>query len=288
MAFRFGYDPGVYAHAIEGWVLWLLGYPEQALWRSHDALRLAWGQSHPFTLSLTLITVAILQLMRGEADATLEHVEAGLILATEHGFPYLSAVGTVLQGWGRARAGTVEEGLAQMRQGLAALRATGAELLRPYLLALLAEACARGGQIEAGLGALEEALVAADQHAERFYEADLYRLKGELLLRKLVGAGLKATPAKIPKGHPTGVEATGRSPLQMEAEACFQRALDIARRQTAKSLELRAALSLSRLWRQHGKRAAARQLLRGVYAWFTEGFETADLEEASVLVEELG
>jgi predicted ATPase len=288
MAFRFGYDPGVYAHAMEGWVLWLLGYPEQALWRSHEALRLAWGQSHPFTLSLTLVTVAILQLMRGEGEATLEHVQAGLILSTEHGFPYLSAAGTVLQGWGRARAGQEEEGIAQMRQGLAALRATGAELLRPYLLALLAEACGRCGQIEAGLGALEEALVAADQHAERFYEADLYRLKGELLLRKFVGADLKPTPAEIPKGHTTGVETTGRSPLQMEAEACFQRALGIARGQGAKSLELRGALSLGRLWRQQGKRAAARQLLGDVHAWFTEGFKTADLQEARVLLEELG
>jgi predicted ATPase len=287
MAFRFGYDPGVYAHAMEGWVLWLLGYPEQALWRSHEALRLAWGQSHPFTLSLTLVTVAILQLMRGEGEATLEHVQAGLVLSTEHGFPYLSAAGTVLQGWGRARAGQEEEGIAQMRQGLAALRATGAELLRPYLLALLAEACGRCGQIEAGLGALEEALVAADEHAERFYEADLYRLKGELLLRKCVGATLKPAAAEIPQGHTTGVEITGRSPVRMDAEACFQRALDIARRQAAKSLELRAALSLSRLWRQQDKRREARQLLADIYGWFTEGFETADLQEARVLLEEL-
>jgi predicted ATPase len=226
--------------------------------------------------------------MRGEGEATLEHVEAGLVLATEHGFPYLSAVGTVLQGWGRARAGTVEEGLAQMRQGLAALRATGAELLRPYLLALLAEACARGGQIEAGLGALEEALVAADQHAERFYEAELHRLKGELLLRKWREAETNPAPSDLQPRQAASGETAGWAPLQREAEACFQSALALARRQRAKLLELRAALSLSRLWQQQGKQAAARQLTEEVYGWFTEGFETTDLQEAKALLQELG
>ena len=287
LAFRFGYDPGVYAHAMEGWVLWLLGYPEQALWRSHDTLRLAWGQSHPFTLALTLITVAILQLMRGEGEATLEHVQAGLVLSTEHGFPYLSAVGTALQGWGQARVGQVEEGMTHMRQGLGALRATGAELLRPYLLALLAEACGRSGQIEAALGALEEALVGADEHAERFYEADLYRLKGNLLLRKCVGADRNPAAAEISKEQAAGLVTTGWSPLQTEAEACFQTALTIARRQQAKSLELRAAVSLSRLWQQQGKREEAHELLAPVYGWFAEGFDTADLQEAKALLQEL-
>jgi predicted ATPase len=248
---------------------------------------LAWGQSHPFTLSLTLITFAILQLMRGEGEATLEHVQAGVVLATEHGFPYLSAVGTVLQGWELARMGSIEEGQAQMREGLAALRATGAELLRPYLLALLAEACGRRGQIEAGLGALEEALVAADEHAERFYEADLYRLKGELLLWKGVGADRKPAAAEISKGQAGGLVTTGGSPLQTNAEACFQTALTIARRQEAKWLELRAALSLSRLWQRQGKTVEARELLTSIYGWFTEGFETADLQEAKALLEAL-
>jgi DNA-binding winged helix-turn-helix (wHTH) protein/predicted ATPase len=287
MAFRFGYDPGIYAHAMEGWVLWLLGYPEQALWRSHDALRLAWGQSHPFTLALTLITVAILQLLRGEGEATLEHVQAGLVLSTEHGFPYLNAVGAALQGWELARRGSIEAGMAQMHAGLAALRATGAELLRPYLLALLAEVCGHSGQIEAALCALKEALVAADEHAERFYEADLYRLKGELLLRKGRGAVLQPAAAEISKGQAADRVTTGSSPFQPEAEACFQTALTIARRQEAKGLELRAAMSLSRLWRQQGKQAEARTLLAPVYGWFTEGFDTADLQEAKALLEAL-
>ena len=149
-----------------------------------------------------------------------------------------------------------------MREGLAELRAMGAEVLRPYLLALLAEVCGSSGQIEAGLGVLEEALVTAENHAERFHEADLYRLKGDLLLRQCGEAGCKA-------------------------EACFQRALDVARHQQAKSLELRAATSLARLWQQQGKRDDARQLLAEVYGWFTEGFDTADLQEAQALLEAL-
>jgi predicted ATPase/DNA-binding winged helix-turn-helix (wHTH) protein len=257
-----GYDAGIYARAMEGWVLWLLGYPEQALQRSQDALGLARAHAHPFTLSITLATVALLQQMRRDEEAPLEHMQASMVLATEHGFPYLKAVGIVLQGWALTRGEQVVEGMVQMRQGLGELRAMGAEVLRPYLLALLAEVCGRSGQIEAGLEVLEEALVTAENHTERFNEADLYRLKGELLLRQC-GEGW------------------------FEAEACFQRALDIARHQQAKSLELRAATSLARLWQQQGKRDDARQLLAEVYGWFTEGFDTADLQEAKALLDAL-
>ena len=152
--------------------------------------------------------------------------------------------------------------MAQMHQGLAALRATGAEMLRPYYLALLAEAYAQVGQPEAGLTVLAEALAVVDNTGERRWEAELYRLKGELLL------------ARSAEQH-------------AEAEACFHQALDIARRQQAKSLELRAAMSLSRLWQQQGKRAEARELLAPIYGWFTEGFDTADLREAKALLDAL-
>jgi DNA-binding winged helix-turn-helix (wHTH) protein/predicted ATPase len=260
LVFHVGYDPGIYARAMEGWVLWLLGYPEQALQRSQDALGLAREQSHPFTLSITLATVALLQQMRRDGEALLEPMQASMVLATEHEFPYLRAVGIVLQGWALTRVGQVVEGMVQMREGLAELRAMGSEVLRPYLLALLAEVYGSSGQLEAGLGVLEEALVTAENHAERFNEADLHRLKGDLLLRQCGAAGC-------------------------EAEACFQRALDIARHQQAKSLELRAATSLAQLWQQQGKRANARQLLAEVYGWFTEGFGTADLQEAKALLD---
>ena len=262
LVFHVGYDPGVYARAMEGWVLWLLGYPEQALQRSQEALSLARAQSHPFTLSITLATVALLQQMRRDGEAPLEPMQASMRLAIEHGFPYMRVVGIILKGWALTRGGQVAEGMVQMREGLDELRAMGVEVLRPYLLALVAEVCGSSGQIEAGLGVLEEALVTAENHAERFNEADLHRLKGELLLRQYEGA-------------------------RCEAAACFQRALDIARRQQAKSLELRAATSLARLWQQQGKHDDARRLLAEVYGWFTEGFDTVDLQEAKALLEAL-
>src|SRR5262249_41366571 len=143
------------------------------------------------------------------------------------------------------------------------------------------------GRIEAGLGMLEEALVTADTHAERFYAAELHRLQGELVLRQCLEASAQPAPRAMHTGHAAAAAAPAWLPLQREAEACFQRALDIAQRQGAKLLELRAALSLSRLWQQQGKRLAARQLLQEVYGWFTEGFETADLQETSRLLEEL-
>jgi predicted ATPase len=152
--------------------------------------------------------------------------------------------------------------MAQMRQGLAAWRATGAEVFRPYYLALLAETYGAGGQPEEGLRLLEEALVMVNNRWERFWEAELYRHRGELTL-------------------------TCSAEKQAEAETSFRQALDVARRQQAKSLELRAAMSLSRLWQRQGKRDEARQLLTEVYCWFTEGFDTADLQEAKALLAKL-
>ena len=167
----------------------------------------------------------MLQHMRREGEATLEHVQASVGLATEHGFPYLTAWGPSCRGGGWRVEGRSHEGLAQMRQGLGAFRATGAELLCPYLLALLADAYGCGGQIEAGLGALEEALRAAEQHEERFYEAELHRLKGELLLRQGGGVEGQPCPARKPARpcrHWWGSSAG--APQQREADACFQRA----------------------------------------------------------------
>jgi predicted ATPase len=153
-------------------------------------------------------------------------------------------------------------GLAQMRQGMAAYLATGSGVFQPYYLAFLAEAHGKVGQAGEGLTMLAEALAAVHKTGERFYEAELYRLKGELLLARSAGD-------------------------YTEAEACFRQALDIARQQQAKSLELRAAMSLSRLWQRQGKHDEAHQLLSELYGWFTEGFDTADLQEAKALLEEL-
>jgi predicted ATPase len=284
---RCGYDPGVYAQLMEAWVHWVLGYPTQGRRRSHEALRQARELAHPFTLALTLVTMVMLQHMCRGGDSTLEHVQASVELSTEYGFPYLTALGTALQGWELTRVGQSAAGLTQMHQELAALRAMGAEVLRPSLLALLAEAYVHAGQIEAGLGVLEEALMTAEEHTERFYAAELQRLKGEFILRQCQEAGANLPPRAICQGPAAYGGVIGQSLLQTEAEACFQSALHIAQRQRAKLLELRAAISLSRLWGQQGKKVAARQLLGEVYGWFTEGFETADLQEAGRLLEEL-
>jgi predicted ATPase len=152
--------------------------------------------------------------------------------------------------------------MAQMQQGLAAWHATGAAVFRPYGLALLAAASAQMRQVEEGLTLLAEALAVTNEKGERRWEAELYRLQGELLLARDTGQ-------------------------DTEAETCFRQALDIARRQQAKSWELRAAMSLARLWQRQGKRVEARELLAPVHGWFTEGFDTADLQEAKALLEEL-
>jgi predicted ATPase len=184
---------------------------------------------------------------------------SGKVLLAHHGVRFLAEL---WRGWALAAQGHYEEGIAQMQQGLEARQATGAMGKRSTWLALLAEAYGGSGKVETGLRLLAEALVVMDQTGERCDEADLYRLKGELLLRQAV-------------------------PDTPQAEACFRQALAVARRQDAKSVERRAAMSLGRLWQQQGKRDEAKQLLAPIYGWFTEGFDTADLQEAKALLEGL-
>ena len=189
------------------------------------------------------------------------HAEAAA-LSPAQGFPFFVALGTIFRGWALAMQGQGEAGIAQIRQGIAAWRATGAAVFVPYFDTVLADVCAHLGCTDEGLQALAEAHTLIEQHEERYWEAEVSRLRGVLLLRQ------PGTP-------------------QAEAETCFQQALTVARRQEAKSLELRAAMSLVRLWQQQGKRAAAYDLLAPIYGWFTEGFDTADLQEAKALLEEL-
>src|SRR5262249_9058225 len=187
--------------------------------------------------------------------------EAAISLATEQGFPHLMVVGSLQRGWALAQqAGQAKEGIKQLNQGLIAWRAIGSEANRSYFLALLAEAHWTLGEPEAGLTVLTEALAFVETTGERWYEPELYRLQGELLLQL-------------------------SSDNQADAETCFHHALEITRNQQAKSLELRAATSLARLWQQQGQRAEAYDLLAPVYGWFTEGFDTADLQEARALLD---
>jgi predicted ATPase len=192
-----------------------------------------------------------------------------LSLARQQEFPLYAAWDTILQGWALVEQGHGAAGLVQMHQGLATWRAMQAELMQPYWLALLAAAYGTVGQTTEGLEALAEALTLVAHTGERWWEAELYRLQGEL--HRQEGTG-----------HQTPAAALAA------AEACFQQALAVARRQQARSLELRAAMSLSRLWQCQGKGVEARALLTSIYGWFTEGFDTADLREARMLLADLG
>jgi predicted ATPase/class 3 adenylate cyclase len=263
LGLQYGYDPGVLCYGIGATALWMLGLPEQALTWGQEALALSQAVMHPPSHAVALHMVIVVHLCRGEAAAACRHAETMVTLATESGLTHYIAEGRTL--WGRALAalGQREEGLCQFRQGLETLRSTEVIRRRPYFLTLLAEVYAEAGQVEEGLHALAEAHAVAVQTGERYYASETYRINGELVL-------------------------TGGAARYAEAEAHFQQALDVARRQEAKSLELRAAMSLSRLWQQQGKRAEAYELLAPIYGWFTEGFDTADLQEAKALLEELG
>jgi predicted ATPase len=263
LVFRTVLDPGVACRVHAALTLWLLGYPDQALGRIHDALTWAQELSHPFSLAWARSIAAMVSQFRREVPAVHEQAEAVVALATARGFPLRAALGTSLHGWALAIQGRGAEGIAQVRQGIATWRASGAAVFVPYMCTVLADVCHSMGYPDDGLQALAEAHTLVEQQEERWWEAEIARLRGVLLLQQ-------------PR------------PLQAEAEACFQRALDVAHRQEAKALELRAAMSLARLWQRQGKQAAASALLAPIYGWFTEGFDTADLQEAQALLEALG
>jgi predicted ATPase len=225
-------------------------------------LSLAQGQSHAFGLVRALAYAASLHQRRREVRATQERTEVALALLTEQEFGQWRAQVTFRHGWALAAQGQHEAGLAQMHQGLAALQATGSVNTRSEYLACLAEAYGGIGQAEEGLRLLAEALAWMDTAGQSYYAAEVYRVKGELLLQQAV-------------------------PDAPQAEACLQQALAIARRQQDRSWELRTAMSLSRLWLRQGKRSEAYELLASIYGWFTEGFDTKDLQEAKALLEGL-
>jgi predicted ATPase len=257
-----GGQPGEQCYLYGAFALWMLGYPDQALRRGEEALAMANELSNPANLINTLAFVALVHVFRRELSAARQRAEAAMEMSAEQRNPYFLAYGTVLNGWARAAQDQGEDGIAEVKQGITAYRATDAQTWLPFLLALQAETYARAKRIGDGLATVAEALELAEKTEERCWQAELNRIKGELLL---------------------AVSADNHA----EAERCFSQALDIARRQQAKSWELRAAMSLGRLWQQQCKETEARDLLAPVHAWFTEGFDTADLKEAKVLLDEL-
>jgi predicted ATPase len=243
------------------WNLSVLGYPEQAVMRLREALTRAQELGQPYSQVYALIHAVTIHQHRREAQTVQEYAEAMVAVCEEQEFAHWLAAGRFYRGWALVTRGHTAEGQAQMRQGLArGSHARGP--MGPYTRALWAEACAHRGQTAEGWKVLELVLAEVDHSEGCFYAAELHRLKGELLLR----------------------QAMTYAP---QAEACFQQALALARRSQAKWWELRAAMSLSQLWQRQGRRDAARQLLAEVYGWFTEGFDTADLQEARVLLNAL-
>jgi predicted ATPase len=259
---HYGQDTGAVCLVYAAWTLWLRGYPDQALANMEEALTLTQHLAHPFSQVTVLIFAVMLHQCRGEVLAAQEHATASVRLGTEHEFPLFVAMGITFQGWALATQGQLREGIAQLLHGVTTYRDTGAELARTYMLALLAEVYSHDGRHEQGLRTLAHAFALVDRNSEHFWEAELYRLKAELLLQQ----------------GPSAVT---------EATAHLQRSLTVARSQQAKSLELRAAMRLSQLWQRQDQQRQAHQLLEDVYSWFTEGFDTVDLTAARALLEAL-
>jgi predicted ATPase len=243
-------------------MLLYLGYPDQAQQAMNEAMAKAERLRHPIGAANTLALAAYLEAFHRHAQKTLELSSATARHAEEHGLPYYAAVAMLTRGWALAMQNQEEEGILLIRQGLAASLSIGTKQQHGYFLALLTEALNQAGRVEEGLDALREGIDVAQQTNEPFYAAELYRLRGEALVKQGI-----VSPS--------------------EAGSCFQRAIEIARQQQAKSFELRAVMSLAWLWRQQGKREEGRAILADIYDWFTEGFDTADLKDARVLLDEL-
>ncbi len=257
-----GHDPGVCCRKVASWASWILGYPARGLEESVASLRLATELAHPTSIIVALVWACVFRDLRREVHEVREHARALISLSTEHEASQWLAAGTIIDGSVHAELGEGEVAITQIRRGLAAYGSTGAHLFVPYFLSLVARACLKIGQPHEGLRVIGKALERVRTTGERMWEAELIRLEGELRLA--------ASPDDV-----------------AEALDCFGRAIEIARRQAARSWELRAALSLARLLVAEGRRDEARRTLGGVYDWFTEGFDTADLQDAKALLEAL-
>jgi len=268
MASLYGDDPGVTCHSFAGMCLWFLGYPDQALSNVQRALAVAKETGSPYCETFALDFVTWVHVLRRDEQAAQVSVDALMRIAPEQGFQFLLADSRVLRGWILTAQGKAAEGLEQVQAAIADYEATGAVMSGPAHRMLLASVYAKAGDGENALAALAAAGAEMNRTGERTYEAEVHRLRGELVLRKpqRSGRNKRATDASA------------------EAEACFRQAIEVARRQRAKSLELRAALCLARLWEQQGKRRQTRDMLGEIYAWFTEGFETTDLRDARALL----
>jgi predicted ATPase len=261
LAFVAGHDPKATSMNWLPIVLWNLGYPDQARHAWDQALVFSRRINHPLTLAHTFQMGALLSASIDDRNFLRRAVSCMTAIGNEHGFIYVSVVAELFDGWLRAVSGNLAEGISGLQHGLKRLAATGCATSGSYYQSLLSKAYAMAGRVEDGLATLDMALEQVQANGDRYIEAMLHRLKGELLQMQEAAAS--------------------------EIENHFQRALGVARRQKAKSFELRAATSLARLWQEQGKKEEAHKILSDVYGWFTEGFDTPDLKDAKALLEEL-
>jgi len=263
LAFLYGgHDPGVCCRMHSSVALWLLGYPTAALERSRSGLALAQDLAHPSSIVNALPFACIVHQLLGDVESLRNATGSMIALSTEHGFAQWQAFGRILDTWIQSEQGCGDVAIPRLQREIADYRAMGTALWVPCFLSLLASTCLRLGAADEGLAAVADALRTADVTGARLWDAEFLRLKGELLFARDAAAG-------------------------PDAEIAFRQAIDLARQQGAKSWELRAAISLSRLWQRQGKRPEAARLLAEIYGWFTEGFDTTDLRAARVLLDEL-
>jgi len=279
-ALRYSQNSSVSMQSHASWALWFAGQPDEALNRIESALALAHDLAQPHGLAHAFLFSAILHQLRRENRIAQEHAEAVLAIATEHQLLLYHAMATVVRGWARTEPGGKEE-VEEIQRGLDAYQATGTQLVRPQLLALLAETLHIAGRVKEALVVLAEALAVAERNSEHYYDAELYRLKGELLLMEATGPGLSRAAA-------VGRVVVERSqPALTEAEECFHQSIKIAQRQKARSLELRVSTNLARHYQHQGRLKEARLLLSNICSTFTEGFDTSDMREAKALLSKL-
>jgi len=262
----YGFDAGGFGLAYYAHILWVLGYPDQALEKCQHLLTLSQGFAQPYSRMYAPFHAAVQHQLRGDGPETLEYAEATMGLSEEQGFTMEWGLGAINRGWAIAEQGRWEEGITHSCRGNEVWQSTGANLICTWRSSVLASLYWKANRNEEGLKELSDAFTMMDRNPERIFVAELYRLKGELTLQSQSAS------------HKAQVE---------EAEECFWKAIEVARQQQAKSLELRAVMSLARLWQQQGKKDEARQMLTEIYNWFIEGFETADLQEAKALLEML-
>jgi predicted ATPase/class 3 adenylate cyclase len=254
-----GHDPGVCARYIGAWADWILGYPDKALAGINDAVGLAERLAHPLSLDLAYLYAAVLHLFRREPEIALQRTDAAEILASEQRLA-LMIEPNMLRSSASLAQGALKQAGASISEGLAARKKMGSYMFRAYDLALMAEVLERAGDHDGALAALADAVAIGEESGERWWEAEIHRLRGTFLLSRRLFA---------------------------EGEACLQHSIRTAQRQQAKSLELRGAMSLARLWHGQGQHERAHNLLAPIYGWFTEGFDTLDLKEAKALLDEL-